>query len=331
MQNIKRILVVIFLSSAFSYSNAESIDLRTLKAGEVLRTTWGNRLIYVYKRTPSQIAELKAKVGKVMDLAALSYAVQYVAMIYSNERASQILHVLRELEGKPTRSYREDVLVVSAVSSRAGCLILYVPEQEVFTDPCSGAMYGLDGRLQKPNGRESYHLFIPLHYYQGDLLVFGNEQGKSIQTLDFSPNIMAMRASDGEKLFHAIQWKKQDIALALIKSTGVAEYTNQIHSTALHVAASRAGSNLINKMIDAGFDVNHINKSNITPLQIALLGGHENNVVTLIERGAKTEAFCEANRCTESSSAFLVNRGLAANKSEAAKYLLDLKSKMNLH
>lgn len=322
VESVKRIFVIVLLSIVPFYSFSQSIDVTKLTEGELLSATWEGEPVYVYKRTPAQIETLRSKLFQGMDLNALAPAIERVAMSTSNERASQILHFLLKLEDRPTRSIRKDILVISASSSGLGCRIEHISEDESLTDPCSGSVYGLDGRIEQANEREPYHLLIPPHYYLDEnMLIIGSDPEEQVKIYDFSPNIIMMKGSSAEKLIHAIQWKKKSIALILLKNKEVVNYTNHHFSTALHVAAARGDTHLINEMISAGFDVNHINNGNITPLQVAVMANHEQNIATLIKSGAKREAFCKLDRCTESVEDFMVNYALVQNSEEAKKYL----------
>lgn len=290
-----------------AFANAKSIDITEMKPGELKKASWEGSLVYVYKRTPEQIKSVRSQSISESTSSTLEATFTTIARSYDNRRASLIRYLTLELDDKPSRSIRDDILVVLGFSSYFGCLVTLESKNGQFIDSCSNAHYGVDGRIQRTNNREIFHLLIPPHYYEGDNLIISSETKATVEMLDFSPDIMSLKMSDGEKLIEAIQWDKKEVILQLLARKKGFSYRTRTGASALHGAAGNSDPEVIEKMVQLGFDINEQTDSGITPLQMALLAGNEPAAVTLIRLGARTDSFCNFWTCSKSAEEFLMD------------------------
>ncbi|MBY5980905.1 ankyrin repeat domain-containing protein [Ferrimonas balearica] len=307
-------------------SFAARLDVDTMQPGEIKRVSWEGYPVLIYRRTVSQIQQLKSSKTPIVDPNDLLSALIATARKNGNHFSSMLLHGAKDVEQKPTRSKNDEFLVVMGMTSYFGCYIELDVERGVFIDPCSDAEYGLDGRLKQRNKREYYHLFVPAHTYDGGILIIGEESKEAVEILDFSPDIMKLSIPDEEKLLEAIQWQKFEVASSLIKKQGISNYETVTGATALHVAAIKGSPQIIEDLVGVGFDVNHVGLNGVTPLQLALLGkhGNEDNVIALLQMGARTDAFCQQNRCTQSALEYLQDRYPSDSKAGLEQLLNEL-------
>jgi len=296
--------LVILLSFISSFVQAEGIDVSSLKPGEVQPGDWNGFRVLVYKRSSDDVTALQRQ--EVSFSKALHYdALTTVARSYGNDFASNLMHGSSRLEEQALRSHRDDVVVLLGLSTYFQCAINFIEEESVFTDPCSKTTYGLDGRIINPNRREGYHLLIPPHYYEKGHLFIGSKSTEDIPIVDFSPDLKSSKISTNDKLLEAIQWQKYNLVRSTLEDSINNNYELATGATALHVAAASAPPTIVEALINSGFDVNHITKGGVTPLQLALLGQKNENVVELLKHSAKTSEFCNGNRCTKSAFSFL--------------------------
>ena len=301
--SIKLLLLLIFCS-IYNIS-AKGLNTETISSGELVKLKWKGLPVYVYKRSHSETSLLGGQKEVLSSEELLNGALTNLAKASGNRLASSLFFGTKELDSIPTRSIKEDVLVVVGISSFFGCMINKKPKEEYFIDHCSGAEYGLDGRIKSPNSKERYHLLIPPHYYKNDMLYLGIEKGIEIEQIDFTPDILSLDMPNGQKLVEALQWRQVKVVNQLLKKTDVIDYVTDNGSTALYSAASGSNINTLKTMIELGFNINHINKNGVTPLHMALLTFNKSNISFLIKSGAKTEKFCIENRCAKNYEQFL--------------------------
>jgi len=296
--------LVILLSFISSFVQAEGIDVSSLQSGEVQLGEWNGFRVLVYKRSNDDVAALQNR--EVNFSKAFHYDVlTKVARSYGNDFASSLMHGSSGLEGLALRSRRDDVVVLLGLSTFFQCAINFIEEERVFTDPCSNTKYSLDGRIINPNTREGYHLLIPPHYYEKGHLFIGSKSTEDISVVDFSPDLKSLNISTNDKLLEALQWQKYNLVRSILEDSINSNYEIATGATALHVAAASAPPSIIEILVKTGFEVNHITKGGVTPIQLALLSQKNENIVELLKHSAITSEFCNGNRCTKSAFSFL--------------------------
>lgn len=269
-----RLMVVVFgllgLICTLHLRAEVSIDVSSLKPGEYKVVTWFNQVpVLVYKR----LNKPKAVSSQINldETAELTSSLTNMARMNGNKLASLLLFSQASFDKSISRSFRQDVLVVLRLSTRFGCAIHVMPDTDQFIDPCSNAIYDNNGRILEKNSRENYHLLIPPHKFEGDNLILIDDLTPQQQLIDFSPDIENANVSVGEKLMFAIEWRKWDLAKQYAIEESSKDYLNPHKSSALHVAAHKAPKEVLEVMLENGFDVNQINSSKYTPIHMAIM------------------------------------------------------------
>lgn len=300
MLNLLKLSLVFLISiSTTANSNETSVDIGKLNDGDIIRLTWNQLPVLVYKRSASDMRKIKdyAEVRKLP--MTYDFTAQTIAKQYGSKFASEAMWETNNLGEIDLRSKRDNVTVIFSISTFFQCLIEFNKNKAAFFDPCSDTEYDLSGRIYKPTKREIFDLLIPPHHYQGDTLYL--DESPSITINDYAPDIEKQNFPLGKKIVEAIQWGKSNLAVKLILSNRSHEqYKTSTQATALHAAASKTSPIVIKELVDAGYDVNAVTQSGITPLMFALLSSKLENAKTLIRLGAKLEAFCFNKICTQS-------------------------------
>ncbi|GAB3524446.1 ankyrin repeat domain-containing protein [Photobacterium alginatilyticum] len=322
-----RRLVTTLTIFTFSVFCKAAVNVGEMQPGEVRIESWDGAPVVVHKRSEKSIKELNNLGSVSTNLPLLEHILQYTARRSGNEYASALLKGTLPLESEATRSIRPDVLVVMGISSTFGCAVDYLPERELFIDPCSKAEYRADGRIVQSNAQEFYHLLVPPHYYDKDNLILGYAPGDERKIVDFTPDIEPLSISNGEKLLVALEWKKFNLVKELLRDKTVVNYRTSTGASALHVAASKASPDIIELMIERGFRINIFTEDGMTPIQIALLFNNDEIAVTLLKHGAKTSSFCSLWQCTTDSAILLSNMKPEVSLTESKAYIESLKAK----
>lgn len=295
-----KLLLPFLLIITFSFTCKAEIIVKNIKPGHTIGATWNDLPVIVYKRTDSEIEALKTSSQEQtnFEIAKRHYrAIQHFALSSGNELATELFGniILEKLE---SRSVQKEILVVLGVSSRAQCYIETDINKKTFFDPCSQAQYDTNGRILKPNNRENHHLLIPPHYYKDGNLIIGLESSEPLKTIDFSPDIMSIDTSSGQKLVTALMWNKDELVTILLKDTNVVKFQTPTGATALHIAANKSTPKIINQLVQAGFDINLPTKDGISPIQFATIYDNISTAREFIKLGAVTGSYCVKDRCT---------------------------------
>lgn len=237
---------------------------------------------------------------------------RYTARKSGNEIASLLLAGTDPLENTKLRSQRPVVLVVLGTSTSFGCAIEFEAANAQFVDPCSGAHYGLDGRIIQPTERETLDLLIPVHQWHGDTLTVGDAAEQGVTIYDFAPNIMQLNIAAGEQLLQAIEWKKPKLISELLKDPRVLDYHTAVGATAIHVASSAGDPSLLAQLHQAGFSLEAVTTQGGTPLMLALLARNAANARWLVEHGASTHCKCQGKPCSASEFVKQVHHQMSA-------------------
>lgn len=301
---MKYLFAILILCLVASKLHASGVKIEELNPGELKIVPWNGMPVFVYKRSKDEIKRLNNK-DVTFSKSKHFHILTQVAQRYGNRFASELSHGGGNVESLSIRSIREDVFISLGISTHFQCAIKHNSDKGILYDPCSKTEYDMDGRILNPNNRENYHLLIPPHFYKGNELYIGSEINGSIPLIDFSPNIAEMNISQDEKLIKALLWNKTELVISLLKTKVDTSYETPTGATAFHIAAERSNPKVVKALIKYGFDINHISKKGVTPLQIALFIQNNENSSVLLTEGAKTEKFCNKERCTKSAFNFL--------------------------
>ena len=307
-----------------SISHAE-IDINKMKPGTSIFEAYNGLPILIYKRTEEEIKTLLESPQIKFNSILYANTMQHFAKLHGNELASKIFS-LAQLNKTSSRSIRNDVLITIGISTNFGCLILTNQTEPRFTDPCSKASYDTSGRIIQANDRENYHLLIPPHHFLKNTLKLGFKETETAPIIDFSPDINSMKISSGEKLLLALEWGKNNLISELLEDLDVLKYETQAGATALHVAASKSKPQIINMLIEAGFDVNIPTKEGVTAIQLALISENNETASLLLKNNAKTNQYCVGDRCADSVVNVLSKMMPYLTRNDIEENLLKLKN-----
>lgn len=286
-----------------SHSSSTSVNINKIQPGETVTLHWNGLPVIVYKRSKEEIDRIKKSARIHKRPMSNDYTARYVAKNYGSKFASIAMWETTKLENNPLRSKLSDVSVIFGISTMYQCMINYNKAEKTFFDPCSNAQYDLTGLITKLSHREHLDLLIPPHHYEGNTLHI--DQNPDIELTDYAPDFEKLDLPLGEKISEAILWNKEKIALSLISSGPHEVYKTDTNATSLHFAANKDSVKVIEALINVGYEINSLTNDGISPLHIAALGRKIENAKLLISKGAKTEAFCQNNICSESIIDFL--------------------------
>lgn len=141
------------------------VDLSSLRLGEMVIAEWRGKPIFIVRRTPEMIEQLKSEELKA-ELTDPESSVEQQPEFAQND----------------TRSLAEELLVVEGVCTHLGCSPKFVPEVEPqpydadwqggFFCPCHGSRFDLSGRVYKGVPAPT-NLVVPPHKVEGNLLTVG--------------------------------------------------------------------------------------------------------------------------------------------------------------
>lgn len=286
-----------------SHSSSTSVDINKIQPGETVTLHWNGLPVIVYKRSKEEVNLFEKSRRIHRRPMSNDYTARYVAKNYGSKFASIAMWETIKLDNNPLRSKLADVSVIFGVSTMYQCMINYNKEKKYFFDPCSNAQYDLTGLIKKLSHREYLDLLIPPHYYDGNTLHI--DQNPDIKLTDYAPDFEKLDLPLGEKISEAIMWNKEEIALSLISTGPHKVYKTDTNATSLHLAANKDSIKVIEALINAGYEINGLTNDGISPLQFSLLGRKIENAKLLISKGARTEAFCQYDICSESMADFL--------------------------
>lgn len=140
-----------------------NIDISKLESGQMIRALWRKKPIWVFRRSPEEIANLAKLDDRLVDP--------------NNTVTSQ----QPEYANNATRSIKPEIAVLIGICTHLGCSPTYRPEVGAadlggdswlggFYCPCHGSLYDLSGRVFK-NVPAPKNLPIPPHHYVTDDLL----------------------------------------------------------------------------------------------------------------------------------------------------------------
>ena len=148
-----------------------SVDLSKIEVGALITEEWRGKPIYILKRSPAVMEELKSQdlKSRLLDPDSNNAAQQ---PDYAKNDA-------RAIDGS-------DILVVEGVCTHLGCApkLYYEVQPESFDPkwpggffcPCHGSKYDLSGRVFSGVPAPA-NLNVPPHYYDGSTLIVGEDGG----------------------------------------------------------------------------------------------------------------------------------------------------------
>ena len=151
---------------------AVEVDVSALKPGEMMTAEWRGKPVWVVRRTPEQLASLKATTPEVADPE--SKRTQYPTPDYAKNEY---------------RSIKPEYLVVVGICSHLGCSpiekfatgaqpSLPADWQGGFLCPCHGSTFDIAGRVFK-NKPAPDNLEVPPHMYLSDSRLLIGEDKKA--------------------------------------------------------------------------------------------------------------------------------------------------------
>ncbi len=144
------------------------VNISKIEPGQLLRVIWRGKPVWVVNRTKQMLADLPANVTLLADPDS---AVEAQQPAYAKN---------------PTRSIKEEMLVLIGICTHLGCSPTYRPEVAVadmganwkggFFCPCHGSKFDLAGRVYK-NVPAPTNLVVPPYFYKSDNVILVGEDG----------------------------------------------------------------------------------------------------------------------------------------------------------
>ncbi len=143
-------------------------DISKLEPGQKINVEWRGKPVWVVRRTPEMLANLKTLDGQVADPAS--------------EAPQQPDYAKNEY-----RSIKPEILVLIGICTHLGCSPTYRPEvapEDLGADwkggffcPCHGSKFDLAGRVYRSLPAPT-NLIVPPHRYVGEsVILIGDDQG----------------------------------------------------------------------------------------------------------------------------------------------------------
>lgn len=149
------------------------VDVSTLKPGEKITVAWRGQPVWIMRRTPEQLAELRKNDAELADPKSLLEPDEYTPHYAQNE----------------WRSIKPEFLVVVGICTHLGCIPIdkFTPGPQPqlpndwpggFLCPCHGSTYDLAGRVYK-NKPAPYNLPVPPYMFLSDTRLIIGEAKKA--------------------------------------------------------------------------------------------------------------------------------------------------------
>jgi len=141
-------------------------DLSKLEPGQITTVEWRGKPVYVLRRTPAVLEDIKAQEDKLKDPGSAG-------------------SIQPDYAKGPFRSIKDEFLITVGLCTHLGCAPKYRPEVGSVTPdwrggffcPCHGSMFDLAGRVYKSVPAPT-NLEIPPHFYESDsVIVIGLDGG----------------------------------------------------------------------------------------------------------------------------------------------------------
>jgi len=294
MKYIKLIAIIsLTLVSNVSYSALSSIEpvdfnISKLKSGNCATIDWNAWPVTICRLTNKHLLRIKNKeTGKLGDPTEyeLLKSITKLALYNGNEIANYIFTMQEHVSRAPTRSIREDIVILLNVSPYNGCSPTYRPEvapsdlgsswKGGFFNPCIGEGYDLAGRVITSVNSENlgnyWNLRVPPYKYLSENLIRIGELPESLKLkeYDFSPDLYHNYYSDAQRLFLASAWNNKKLAIQMLKK-GINPNKIQIAGIyPLHAAVLSKNPALVKVLLENGADPDIKNFKGDTPKYFA--------------------------------------------------------------
>ena len=251
-------------------SKPVTVDIAHLAEGEVLSVQYIGRPVYVYRRTPSDIARLIEQSGSELQDPNNEDFREAVRHEFGSTSSAVWARLL--LAGKadamavPTRSRSKEIFVVGGWGPGSGCRLVPANRGDrpaagvVFSDPCTGAAFDAAGRLfsrvtvPTDSPPAVFNLAIPPYRIEGDRVIIGLLAGQALPPLPFSKAELCPENSPNQRLICAARY-------------------NDIES--------------VREALGAGADANYYRPGAGSPIDAAIIGSSLEVIELLLKHGAK--------------------------------------------
>ena len=143
------------------------VDISKLQDGQKVTVEWRGKPVWIVKRTPKALEDLKALDDSLRDPAS--------------ENVQQ-----PEYAQNPSRSIKPEILVLVGICTHLGCSPTYRPELAAadlgadwkggFFCPCHGSKFDLAGRVYS-GVPAPLNLEVPPHFYKSDRVILIGKDG----------------------------------------------------------------------------------------------------------------------------------------------------------
>lgn len=325
---MKNLLLLILLSitclKAQQHPDDISIDVASIKPGQMELVAWDGKPVIVYKRTMKEINALKqySRDKYLPQTYALFMESMKFASRFANYVANYYMMDQRDLDTIPLRSKRDDIFVAIGYDTGTG-IMLHKTEQHTFqAAKFEHKQYDLAGRHFISEKSKAYNLFIPPYYYKGDKLIIGVQNRlNEFKEYDFD-DIPYSKLTLNERLFFASLNCKLDIVKESLQNGANPNVKFNGGNTAITMAVvtrCKKKVELINTLAKYKPDFNACNNMNNSALDIAIHSDFE-VIKALVDNGADVNFNC--NPQGFKSEVFVIN--LVSNyKKDTLFYLIN--------
>ncbi len=251
-------------------SKGVTVDVAQLSEGAMLSVQYVGRPVYVYRRTPSDVAWLQRKANSELQDPRNRGFRESVRREFGSTSSTVWARLLLAAESTaaytPLRSRDKVFLVIAGWGPSSGCALALVPPADragtgvVFRDPCTGATFDAAGRVfsRTPSTDASLsppilNIAVPPYQLDGHHVVLGPATGQALPALTFSMAELCGRGSPTQSLICAARY-------------------NDIES--------------VREALRAGADVNYFRPGEGSPIDAAIIGSSIEVINLLLEHGA---------------------------------------------
>ncbi len=260
-------------------------DISKLEPSQCAFINWENNHVAICLRSEEQINILKnADISQFGDNdgTELIKSMTILAEVHGSELASHVFTMQQLLEGKPTRSIKDNVFISIMLSPYNGCAPSYRPDSSPndlgkswnggFHNPCAGEKYDLAGRVIKGHGLgNNLNLRIPPHRYVSNKIIHIGEfpEGVKVNNYDFTPDLYSPYYYEEQRLFLASIWGNKEIVSEVLKKDVDPNRVKLGSFYPLHAAVLSQNYDVIKTLLEHGAKPNMPGLNNLTPISIA--------------------------------------------------------------
>ncbi len=183
MQTMPFFLFIALFSLAVTGAHAETVttDVSTIDDGSCRTIDWPIATtvlpVAVCRRTEAQLTQLRREAKRWAEPDLLRSINAFAYDVADSELASQVFAMQQVLQHSPSRSRREEYLVVIQTDPYIGCKLTpnFSDAARPFYNPCHDNIFDTNGRVLKQRWKniQTHPLRIPPHHYKGNSLVIG--------------------------------------------------------------------------------------------------------------------------------------------------------------